>query len=223
MATSNFNLNAMTNGLNVIMPYTPESYEEFVEYYDPEGLSEYSLKDMYDDYVENYSLNNDTSVEDTMSNIKYDLQAKGYTLEEDDTQVKVFKGNNPIARYEVISGYYEGAQIEVELLKDKDFIEDLYDTGELDFEEYITGVAEERDIYVKDDEDLYTPRDFEELEDIVDEETYDDFVAKVYSDVAEEFKTEGQEVLKTIQEYTTQLSYDGSFSNGEAMFSVISD
>jgi len=220
MATSNFNLNAMTNGLNAIFPYMPESYEDFLANNDFEGLSDDELEGMYDDYVSTFS-DYDTSVEDTMSNIKYDLQAKGYTLEEDDTQVSVFKGNTPVARYEVISGYYEGAQIEVELLKDKDFIEDLYNTGELDFEDYITGVAEELNIYVKDEEDLYTPVDFEELEDIVDTETYDKFVAKVYSDIAEEFKTDTQEVLKLVQEYTTQLSYGGSFNSGEAMFSII--
>lgn len=222
MATSNFNLNGMTNGLNAILPYTPESYEDFLANNDFEGFSEDELEGMYDDYLENYSMY-DTSVEDTMRNIKYDLQAKGYTLEEDDTQVKVFKRNNPVARYEVMYGYYEGAQIEVELLKDKDFIEDLYNTGEIDFEDYITGVAEELNIYIKDDEDLYTPRDFEELEDIVDEDTYDNFVAKVYSDIAKDFEAEGQEVLKVVQEYTTQLAYGGSFSNGEAVFSVISD
>ena len=222
MATSNFNLNGMTNGLNAILPYTPESYEDFLANNDFEGFSEDELEGMYDDYLENYSMY-DTSVEDAMSNIKYDLQAKGYTLEEDDTQVKVFKGNNPVARYEVMYGYYEGAQIEVELLKDKDFIEDLYNTGELDFEKYITALAEEVNIYIEDEDDLYTPTDFEELEVIVDEDTYDNFVAKVYSDIAKDFEAEGQEVLKVVQEYTTQLAYGGSFSNGEAMFSVISD
>lgn len=222
MATSNFNLNGMTNGLNAILPYTPESYEDFLANNDFEGFSEDELEGMYEDYVENYSMY-DTSVEDTMLNIKYALQAKEYTLEEDDTQVKVFLGNVPVARYEVMYGYYEGAQIEVELLKDKDFIEDLYDTGELDFENYITIVAEELNIYVKDAKDLYTPRDFEELEDIVDEDTYDEFVAKVYSEVAKDFENDGKVILKTIQEYTTQLAYGGSFSNGEAMFSVISD
>lgn len=222
MATSNFNLNGMTNGLNAILPYTPESYEDFLANNDFEGFSDDELEGMYEDYVENYSMY-DTSVEDTMRNIKYALQAKEYTLEEDDTQVKVFLGNVPVARYEVMYGYYEGAQIEVELLKDKDFIEDLYDTGELDFENYITIVAEELNIYVKDAEDLYTPRDFEELEDIVDEDTYDEFVAKVYSEVAKDFENDGKVILKTIQEYTTQLAYGGSFSNGEAMFSVISD
>lgn len=222
MATSNFNLNGMTNGLNAILPYTPESYEDFLANNDFEGFSEDELEGMYDDYLENYSMY-DTSVEDAMSNIKYDLQANGYTLEEDDTQVKVFKGNNPVARYEVMYGYYEGAQIEVELLKDKDFIEDLYNTGELDFEKYITALAEEVNIYIEDEDDLYTPTDFEELEVIVDEDTYDNFVAKVYSDIAKDFEAEGQEVLKVVQEYTTQLAYGGSFSNGEAMFSVISD
>lgn len=220
MGTSNFNLNAMTNGLNAILPYTPESYEDFLANNDFEGFSEDELEGMYEDYVSTFS-ELDTSVEDTLDNIKYDLQAKGYALEEEDTKVKVFLGNVPVARYEVIYGYYEGAQIEVELLKDKDFIEELYDTGELDFEDYITGVAEELDIYVKDEEDLYTPSDFEELEDIVDTETYNDFVSKVYSDIAEAFKAEGQEVLKVVQEYTTQLGYGGSFSNGEAMFSII--
>lgn len=222
MATSNFNLNGMTNGLNAILPYTPESYEDFLANNDFEGFSEDELEGMYDDYLENYSMY-DTSVEDAMSNIKYDLQANGYTLEEDDTQVKVFKGNNPVARYEVMYGYYEGAQIEVELLKDKGFIEDLYNTGELDFEKYITALAEEVNIYIEDEDDLYTPTDFEELEVIVDEDTYDNFVAKVYSDIAKDFENEGNLVLKTIQEYTTQLAYGGSFSNGEAMFSVISD
>lgn len=220
MATSNFNLNAMTNGLNAILPYTPESYEDFLANNDFEGLSDDELEGAYDDYVSTFS-DYDTSAENTMSNIKYDLQDKGYTLEEDDTQVKVFKGNTPIARYELILGYYEGAQIELELLKDKDFIDDLYNTGELDFEDYITGVAEELNIYVKDKEDLYTPVDFEELEDIVDTATYDKFITKVYSDIAEEFKTDMQEVLKVVQENTTQLSYGGSFSNGEAMFSTI--
>ena len=222
MATSNFNLNGMTNGLNAILPYTPESYDEFVDNGYFEGLPDDELESMYENYLETFS-EYDTSVEDTMSNIKYDLQAKGYTLEEDDTQVKVFKGNNPVARYEVMYGYYEGAQIEVELLKDKDFIVNLYNTGEFDFEDYITGVAEELNIYIKDDEDLYTPRDFEELEDIVDTEIYEKFIAKVYSDIAKDFEAEGQEVLKVVQEYTTQLAYGGSFSNGEAMFSVISD
>lgn len=220
MATSNFNLNAMTNGLNAILPYVPESYEDFLANNDFEGFSDDELEVMYDDYVSNFS-DYDTSAEDTMSNIKYDLQDKGYTLEEDDTQVKVFKGNTPIARYEIILGYYDGAQIEVELLKDKDFIDDLYNTGELDLEDYITGVAEELNIYVKDKEDLYTPVDFEELEDIVDTATYNKFIAKVYSDIAEEFKTDMQEVLKVVQDNTTQLSYGGSFSNGEAMFSII--
>ena len=121
METSNFNLNGMTNGLNAILPYTHESYEDFLANNDFEGFSEDELEGMYDDYLENYSMY-DTSVEDAMSNIKYDLQANGYTLEEDDTQVKVFKGNNPVARYEVMYGYYEGAQIEVELLKDKDLL-----------------------------------------------------------------------------------------------------
>ena len=59
---------------------------------------------------------------------------------------------------------------------------------------------------------MYTPRGFEELEDIVDEDTYDNFVAKVYSDIAKDFENEGNLVLKTIQEYTTQLAYGGSFS-----------
>ena len=222
MATSNFNLNGMTNGLNVIMPYTPASREEFLEYNDPEGLTSEELDDMYEDYVENY-YQDETSVEDAMSNIKFALEAKGYTLDESDDKTKVYLGNVPVARYEVMSGYYEGAQIDIELLKDKDFIVDLYNTGEFDFEDYITGVAEELNIYIKDDEDLYTPRDFEELEDIVDTETYEKFIAKVYSDVAKDLEKEGNVVLKTIQEYTTQLAYDGSFSNGEAMFSVISD
>ena len=222
MATSNFNLNGMTNGLNAILPYTPESYEDFLANNDFEGFSEDELEGMYEDYVSTFS-ELDTSVEDAMSNIKFALEAKGYTLDESDDKTKVYLGNVPVARYEVMSGYYEGAQIDVELLKDKDFIVDLYNTGEFDFEDYITGVAEELNIYIKDDEDLYTPRDFEELEDIVDTETYEKFIAKVYSDVAKDLDKEGNVVLKTIQEYTTQLSYDGSFSNGEAMFSVISD
>ena len=222
MATSNFNLNGMTNGLNAILPYTPESYEDFLANNDFEGFSEDELEGMYEDYLETFS-EYDTSVEDAMSNIKFALEAKGYTIDESDDKTKVYLGNVPVARYEVMFGYYEGAQIDVELLKDKDFIVDLYNTGEFDFEDYITGVAEELNIYIKDDEDLYTPRDFEELEDIVDAETYEKFIAKVYSDVAKDLEKEGNVVLKTIQEYTTQLSYDGSFSNGEAMFSVISD
>ncbi len=222
MATSNFNLNGMTNGLNAILPYTPESYEDFLANNDFEGFSEDELEGMYEDYLETFS-EYDTSVEDAMSNIKFALEAKGYTIDESDDKTKVYLGNVPVARYEVMFGYYEGAQIDVELLKDKDFIVDLYNTGEFDFEDYITGVAEELNIYIKDDEDLYTPRDFEELEDIVDTEIYEKFIAKVYTDVAKDLENEGNVVLKTIQEYTTQLSYDGSFSNGEAMFSVISD
>lgn len=223
MATSNFNLNGVTNGLNAILPYTPESYDEFVSNGYFEGLPADELESMYENYVETFSEYYDTSVEDAMSNIKFALEAKGYTIDESDDKTKVYLGNVPVARYEVMFGYYEGAQIDVELLKDKDFIVDLYNTGEFDFGDYITALAEEVNIYIDDEDDLYTPTDFEELEVIVDEDTYDNFVAKVYSDIAKDFEAEGQEVLKVVQEYTTQLAYGGSFSNGEAMFSVISD
>lgn len=118
MGTSNFYNHE--NGIFVIEPRDFDEVKKFM-------IEEEELEEVSDEMVyEDISFYFDIDIEDTISNIKYDLENKGYSLnEEDNYRYTVYnKGGKMVAELEVRSGYYSGAQIIVETDPNELFIDD---------------------------------------------------------------------------------------------------
>lgn len=215
MGTSNFNLNAMHNGLFMVKSYQPMDKAEFIDGYGVEGTPE-QLDEQYQEYVNMY-VEADDALPDTLSNISYDLKAKGYDVytEADNNRVReVRKDNKPVARLTGMPGYYTDAQIDVELLSDSDWVEELVEQGTMDLDDYVVDLAELKDVRNDDDEFVET---LDEAWEALDADAYEAFENEVYKVIA---KGADKSIVEVVKGYTTALTYNGSFSNGEALFSV---
>lgn len=215
MGTSNFNLNAMHNGLFMVEDYQPMDKAEFIDVYEAEGTPE-QLEEQYQEYVMTYD-DRGEALTDTLLNISYDLKAKGYDVYKDanNTLVReVYKDNTPVARLTGLPGYYADAQIDVELLSDSDWVEELVEQGTVDLDDYVIDLAEIQDVRNDDDEFVET---LDEAWEALDTDAYEAFENEVYKVIA---KGADKSIVEVVKGYTTALTYNGSFSNGEALFSV---
>ena len=215
MGTSNFNLNAMHNGLFMVEDYQPMDKEEFIDVYEAEGTPE-QLEEQYQEYVMTYD-DRGEALTDTLLNISYDLKAKGYDVYKDANNIlvrEVYKDNKPVARLTGMPGYYADAQIDVELLSDTDWVDDLLNQGTLYLEDYVLDLAELKGVRNDDDEFVET---LDEAWDILGPDAYDAFENGIYKVIA---KGADNDIVEVVKGYTTALTYNGSFSNGEALFSV---
>lgn len=215
MGTSNFNLNAMHNGLFMVKSYQPMDKVEFIDAYELEGTPD-QLDEQYQEYVNMY-VEADDALPDTLSNISYDLKAKGYDVYKDANNAlvrEVRKDNKPVARLTGEYGYYADAQIDVELLSDSDWVDDLLDQGTLYLEDYVLELAAIQDVRDDDGELVET---LDDAWDILGPDAYDAFENGIYKVMA---KGADKTIVEVVKDYTTALTYNGSFSNGEALFSI---
>lgn len=215
MGTSNFNLNAMHNGLFMVKSYQPRDKAEFIDAYEVEGTSE-QLDAQYQEYVTTYDEGGE-ALPDTLSNISYDLKAKGYAVYTNDNDVmvrEVYKDNKPVARLTGEYGYYADAQIDVELLSDSDWVGELVEQGTVDLDDYVPALASVKDVRDDDGELIET---LDDAWDLLGQDAYEAFENELYKVIA---KGADNNIVEVVKDYTTALVYNGSFSNGEALFSV---
>ena len=223
MSTNNFE-NAK-NGIFVIEPYEPMSYEEWLEdmgYSLDEGKNNPQLESDYESYSEDDDTI-DMAVDDTIGNIISDLEAKGYETTElprlQPNEYKVTgKGINGQIGLRIEGGYYSGAQIIVTTQRDEqlmnanmseeDIIPTLYDFT------YIDGTTE----MTEDKEDFENDKEYrlhEVLHNVI--QTDYDEAEPVLSDVLPDDKA----IIGIVSQYTTPIKKVGGFSNGEALYEKI--
>jgi len=219
MSTNNFE--DAKNGIFVIEPYEPMSYEEWLEdmgYDLSEGLEGDNKDELKSDY-ESYSEDDDTldmSVDDTIDNIISDLEAKGYeTTRLQPNEYKVTgKGIDGQIGLCIEGGYYSGAQVIVTTQRDEQFMntnmeeeditKDLYDfIDEQGFTEYTDDKSE-----FEDDPEYHLN---EVLHNVL---WYND----TYEHVLDDMLPDDKVVIDIVSQYTTPLKKIGNFSNGEALY-----
>lgn len=217
MSTNNFE-NAK-NGIFVIEPYEPMSYEEWLEdmgYSLEEGKNNSQLESDYESYSEDDDTI-DMSVDDTIGNIISDLEAKGYeTIQVTNYDYKVVgKGIDGQIGLRVRGGYYSGAQVIVTTQRDEQFMnanmseEDIIPTL-YDFT-YIDGTTE----MTEDKEDFENDKEYrlhEVLHNVI--QTDYDEAEPVLSDMLPDDKA----IIDIVSQYTTPIKKVGGFSNGEALY-----
>lgn len=215
MSTNNFE-NAK-NGIFVIEPYEPVSYEEWLEDmgYDLSEGVEQALKEEYEEYLESDDTM-DMAVEDAIGDIISDLKSKSYeTIQVTPYDYKV-TGNGMDGHIGLIlqSGYYAGAQVIVTTQRDEQFMDanmeeeditkDLYDfVDEQGFTEYTDDKS--------DFEDNPEYRLNEVLHNVL-------WSGDTYEDVLDDMLPDDKVVLDVVSQYTTPLKKVDNFSNGEALY-----
>jgi len=217
MSTNNFE--NTKNGIFVIEPYEPMSYEEWLEdmsYSLEEGKDNSQLESDYADYSEDYDTI-DMAIDDTIGSIISDLEAKGYeTIQVTPYNYKVVgKDINGQIGLRIEGGYYSGAQVVVTTQRDEQFMnanmseEDIIPT--LYEFTYIDGTTE----MTEDKEDFENDKEYrldEVLHNVI--QTDYDEAEHVLSDML----TDDKAIIDIVSQYTTPIKKVGGFSNGEALY-----
>lgn len=210
MSTNNFE-NAK-NGIFVIEEYEPLPYEEWLSdmgYEDTEdSKDEYKLMAEDED-------NLDIAIDNTLSNIKYDLMDKGLDVKVVSPYELVVSGEAGDIRLRVKSGYYANAQIIITTQRDELLEETNSEEGDIVANVYDFVDEQGYSEYTEDEEDFEDDPEYH-LNEVLHNQVTDSFGN--YVEVPEDMLDDDKVVIDVVSQYTTALRKLANFSNGEALY-----